>query len=117
MMENYNKWVEIKHNPNCLYIPDHPYTFLIIGGSRSGKTNVLLNLINHQQPIIDKIYLHVKDPFEWKYQLLINARENVGIENLKNSKTFIDYSRKKKMFMKMLIKFWKIMTPQQKGEP
>ena len=42
---------------------------------------MLLNLIKHQQPDIDKIYLYIKDPFESKYQLLINGRENVGIEN------------------------------------
>ena len=47
--------VEINHNLNCLYIPDHPYRILIIGGSGSGKTNVLLNLIKHQRPDIDKI--------------------------------------------------------------
>ena len=35
------------------YIPDHPYRVLIIGGSGSGKTNALLNLINNQ-PDIDK---------------------------------------------------------------
>ena len=40
-----------------------------------------------------KIYLYVKDPFEAKYQLLINGREKVGIENLKNPKAFIDYSQ------------------------
>ena len=55
----------------------------------SGKTNVLLNLIKHQRPDIDKIYLYVKDPFE----LLINGREKVGIENLKTLKAFIDYSQ------------------------
>ena len=27
------------HNPKWPYIPDHPYIILIIGGSRSGKTN------------------------------------------------------------------------------
>ena len=37
------------------YTPDHPYRILIIGSSESGKTNVLLNLIEHQ-PDIDKIY-------------------------------------------------------------
>ena len=42
---------------------------------------------------MDKIYLYVKDPFESKYQLLINRREKVGIENLKNPKEFIDYSQ------------------------
>ena len=71
------------------FIPDHPYRILIIGGSRSRKTNVLLNLIKYQQPEIRKIYLYVKDPFE-KYQSLINGREKVGIENLKNPKAFID---------------------------
>ena len=45
---------------------DHPYRILIIGGSASGKTNALLNLINHE-PDIDKIYLYAKDPFEAKY--------------------------------------------------
>ena len=44
---------------------------LIIGGSGSGKTNSLFNLINHQQDI-DKINLYAKDPYEAKYQFLIN---------------------------------------------
>ena len=52
---------------------------------------MLLNLIKYQQPDIDKIYLYVKDPFEWKYQLLINEREKVRTEILKNPKSFIDY--------------------------
>ena len=55
---------------------------------------MLLNLIKNQQPILTIFYLYVKDPFESKYQLLINEREKVGIENLKNPKEFIDYSQK-----------------------
>ena len=55
---NENKTVD---NKNWPYIPDHPYRILIIGGSRSGKTNALLNLIENQ-PEIDKIYLYTKDP-------------------------------------------------------
>ena len=39
------------------------------------------------------MYLHVKDPFESKYQLLINKREKIGIKKLKNPKAFIDYSQ------------------------
>ena len=31
-----------KHNLKCSQIPDHPYRIMIIGGSRSGKTNVYL---------------------------------------------------------------------------
>ena len=53
------------------FVPDSPYRILIIGGSISGKTNMLLNLINHQEDI-DKIYLHIKDPSEVKYLFLIN---------------------------------------------
>ena len=44
---NENDRVELKtkHNKNCPCIPDHPYRILITGGSGSGKTNLLLNLI------------------------------------------------------------------------
>ena len=65
-MKNYDESVEINHNPNGPYIPDHLYRILIIGGSGSAKTNVLLDLIKHQRPDIDKIYLNVKDPVESK---------------------------------------------------
>ena len=67
-----------EHNLNWSYIPDHLYRILIIGGSGTGKTNALLNLIKNQQDI-DKIYLYAKDPYEDKYQYLINKRERVGI--------------------------------------
>ena len=42
-MKNYDQSVEINHIPTLPYIPDHPYRILIIGGSESGKANVLLN--------------------------------------------------------------------------
>ena len=66
-MKNFNQSVEINHNKNLPYIPDYPYRILIIGRSGSGKTNVLLNLISHQRPDIDKTCLYVKDLFESKY--------------------------------------------------
>ena len=69
----------------------HRRRILIIGGSGSGKTNSLFNLISHQ-PDIDKKFLYAKDPYEAKYQLLINKRENTGIKYLKDSKAFIEYS-------------------------
>ena len=93
MMKNYDQSVELSHNPNWPYIPDYPCRILIIGGLGSGKTNVLLNLIKHQRPDIDKIYLYVKYLFESKYKLFINGREKVGIKTLKNPKAFIDYSQ------------------------
>ena len=56
MMKNYDESVDINHKPNQSYIPDHLYRILIIAGSKSGKTNVLLNLIKNQQLDLDKIY-------------------------------------------------------------
>ena len=88
---DYNTKEDIKeHNPNWPQIPDHPYRILIVVGSGSGKINALLNLINHE-PDIDKIYLYAKDPYEAKYQLLINKRESTGIKYLNDSKVFIEY--------------------------
>ena len=56
-----------------------PYRKLIIGPSGSGKTNYLLNLIQRDPNIVDKIYLYAKDLEEPKYKLLINKREQAGI--------------------------------------
>ena len=64
---------------------------LIIGAFGSVKTNALLNLINHE-PDIDKIYLHAKDPYKAKYELLISKTENTGLKYFNDSKAFIEYS-------------------------
>ena len=80
-----------EHNPNWPQVPDHPYRILIIGGSGSGKTNSLFNLIS-QQPDVDKIYLYAKDPYKAKYELLIDKRESAGLKHLNDSKVFIKYS-------------------------
>ena len=77
-----------EYNKKQPYIPDHPYRILIIGGSGSGKTNTLLNLINEQKDI-DKIYLYAKDLSESKYEYLIKNRENAGIKHVNNPKAFI----------------------------
>ena len=93
-MINFDGYVsenKTKHNKNWPYAPDHPYIILIIEGSGSGKTNVLLNLIE-KQPDIDKIYLYAKDLQEAKYQYLINKRESVGIDHFNDPKAFIEYS-------------------------
>ena len=89
--DEYNSENRINHNPNGPYIPDHPYRILIIGGSGSGQTNALLNLINNQ-PDIDKIYLYVNDPYEDKYQFLINKRESTGLKHFDDPKAFIECS-------------------------
>ena len=73
------------------YIPDHPYRILIIGGSGSGKTNTLLNLMNEQKDI-DKIYMYAKDLSDPKYEYLIKNRENAGMKHVNDSNAFIEYS-------------------------
>ena len=80
-----------EHNPNWPQIPYHLYGRLITGGSGSGKTNSLFNLINHQ-PDIDEIYLYAKDPYEAKYQFLINKKESSALRHFFDSKAFTDYS-------------------------
>ena len=62
---------------NWPQFPDHPNRIVITGGSASGKTKALFNLISYR-PDIDKIYLRVKDPYEIIYQLLINKRESTS---------------------------------------
>ena len=89
--DNYTNENIIEHNSKWPYIPDHPYRILIIGGSGSGKANALLNLINNQ-PDIDKIYLYAKDPYEKKYQYLINKHEKVGLSHFNDPKDFMEYS-------------------------
>ena len=79
------------NNEKWPYIPDHPYRILIVGGSGSGKTNALINLINEQNDI-DTIYLYAKNLNEPKYEYLIKKGEDVGIKHVNNSNAFIECS-------------------------
>ena len=89
--DDYANENKTEHNLKWLYILDNPHRILIIGGSGSGKTNALLNLINNQ-PDIDKIYLYAKDPYEAKYQFFISKREGIGLKHFNDPKAFIKYS-------------------------
>ena len=80
-----------KPNKKWPYIPDNPYRILIIGGSGSGKTNALINLINEQNDF-EKIYLYSRDLSEPKYEYLIKKREDAGIKHLNDPKAFIECS-------------------------
>ena len=44
MIKNFDESIEINHNPNWPYIPDHSYRILVIAGSGLGKTSALLKL-------------------------------------------------------------------------
>ena len=93
-MINFDDYVnenKIEHNKNWSYIPDHPYRILITGGSGSGKTNALINLINEQNDI-DKIYLYARDLNEPKYKILIKKRKDAGIKHLNDPNAFIECS-------------------------
>ena len=93
-MINFDDYVnenKTRHNKKWPYIPHHPYWILIVGGSGSGKTTALLNL-KENQPDIDKIYLYAKDPYEAKYQYLINKRESVDWKHFDDPNAFIEYS-------------------------
>ena len=63
--DDYTNENKIKHNKDWPYIQDHPCRIFITGGSGSGKTNALFNLINNQ-PDIDKIYLYVCKRSIWR---------------------------------------------------
>ena len=62
---------------------------MIIGGSGSGKTDALLNLIS-QQDDIDKIYLYAKDLSEPKNEFLVKKRKNVGTDHFSDPNAFIE---------------------------
>ena len=71
---------------------DWPCRKLIIDPSGSVKTNYLLNSIQKDNNIIDKIYLYAKDLEEPKYQFLIEKREKAGLKNLNDKNAFIEHS-------------------------
>ena len=63
MIKNVDQSVKIDYNPIWANIFDHLWRILFIGSSRSGKTNVLLNLLKKSTTRYLQMYSYVKDPF------------------------------------------------------
>ena len=72
--DNYVNENKTKHNENWPYISDHLYRILIIGGSGSGKIDLLLNLIENQ-PDFDKRY-YFRDYIEILSDANYDAKQN-----------------------------------------
>ena len=89
-------WLSVQNFNNWWFcIRKNKHRILIIGGSVSGKTNTLLNIINEQNDI-DKIYLYARDiklnQSEPKYKILIKKRKDAGIKHLNDPNAFIECS-------------------------
>ena len=74
-LDDYSNKNKTEHNSKW------PYSILMIEASISGKTSLINN-----QPDIDKTYLYAKDPYEAKYQLLINKTERAGLKHFNDPK-------------------------------
>ena len=94
--DNYANENKTEDNLKWAYIPNHPYLIL------TGKANALLNLI-HSQPYIDETYLYAKDPYEAKYQCLINKSEGTGLKRFIRLKFSLNTQMICKMFIKILM--------------
>ena len=73
------------------------------------KANALLNLINNQ-PDIGEIYFYAKDPYEAKYQFLINKRESTGLKHFNDPKANDSIQMICNMFTKILMNTMQIKT-------
>ena len=90
------------YNPNWPNIPGPPYGLLIMGGSRSGKINELLNLISCLSEI-NKIFSFTEDPYEPKYQLLINKHDQTGLKHFKDPKISLNIQMIWMVFLKIVL--------------
>ena len=52
-----------------------------------------------------KTYLYSKDPYEAKYQFLINKREGTGLKLFNDTKSFIEYSNDMQVVYKNVQKY------------
>jgi len=64
------------HEQRSKFMPKHPFRLLMVGGSGSGKTNVLINMLVRYLNY-DKIYIYAKELQQSKYQWLKNFYESI----------------------------------------
>ena len=89
---------------------DHPCKIVIVVSSGSGKTNALLNLINHHN--IDKFFFYVKYKYKSSYQYLINKYQEIGQINL----ITLTLSMNTQMMWMMSAKVLEITIPKRKEQ-
>ena len=94
-----------EHNLNGPQISEHSYRMLIIGTSVSGKTNALLNLINHKRHADRRVYLFAKYGSGAKYQFLINKPKDADLKHLMILKLLWNTQMIWMIFMKTLKKY------------
>lgn len=85
-----------KYDQQDFNAPDHPFRMCIIGGSGSGKTNTLVNML-FKMLKFEKIYLYAHDLTEDKYVFLIDHMKNLEKEYSKKTGKeikLIEYSNK-----------------------
>lgn len=79
-IKNYDDFIPKDLTPTYIqktkYAPQNPFLLLMVGGSGSGKTNILLNLI-FDMVYWDRIYVYAKDTTESKYVLLKQQLEHI----------------------------------------
>ena len=70
---NYDSNSEKSNNYKRLYqyMPDDTFQMLFIGGSGSGKTNLLYHMLMEPLVFYDQIYLYAKNLEQEKYQHMI----------------------------------------------
>ena len=79
---------DLNVDQNNELMPQHPFRMLVVGGSGSGKTNMVLNLIMRELKY-DRLYLYAKDLEEPKYAFLLKYFANLQ-SMLRNKKKIDD---------------------------